>query len=795
MALDSRFVIASDLQSLFRDKDSGLPLRNGVIYFWQDAARSVPKNVYKLSGSPPNYTYTNIGAVINLTSSGTISDNENPANDIILYYFPYEGTPDISDGMVELYYVEVYSEGGKTTGVLQFTREAWPNIGTTAGATQNLQNYIPNGQFKIHSDVEVDPNDTTAIPGQISQATTILAQGGWTFDRPPMTTAKDIVLFNSFGGYVSNPTASPTYYINIQNQSPVAGDGFKDLRIKFDDVNKFASDTDTYTFAFTGESNSGSLNVSLILIKHYGSDPDEEIALGNFTITNSFSIVQKSGFTFGANTGKVIGAGNYIQLALRFPTGSLFSVNLTDFILTPGNVTVTQFPQTTDREFEYQSITPAIPAYDSSDLYLPVRLGAQGLVYDHSEIGEVVSESNLSVYVNSLHPNSNKLLADGKQYETAAYSPLGIPFSRLQAEYWNSTLLAPIYGTGASYFIAAINPGITSQLIISNNSAAIVTAAADGTPATGFTFQNTFVGQSAHFDCLSYLVPANGFFILNREAGVVTASAAGSSGYSVTTDQTGNGFLPQLSAIGPIAPTSAGTYFTFDVWTGGGDFGYYVWYQVDGMGADPAVAMRTGIKINLTTGDSPQAISIKTSFALNTAGQVTSITTVAASAIPAGAYFTINSSADEYYVWYKKDGMGTDPKPSGKKPILVQIAGTDTAAQVASKTQAAINMKFFAVPDYRGYFLRGLGDITNFLSDDTAARSSFVPGVIGNVLGTFQLDSLKSHFHDFNLITTGTGMLAVGTDSSIVSTVEPTTATGAYEVRPFNKNVNYAIRY
>src|SRR4051812_43780889 len=120
MALDSRFIIASDLQSLFRDKDTGLPLRNGVVYFWKDAARSTPKDVYKLSGSPPNYSYTNIGSEIDLTSAGTMSDNENPANDIILYYFPYEGTPDDSDSTIELYYVSVYSEGGTVSGVLQF---------------------------------------------------------------------------------------------------------------------------------------------------------------------------------------------------------------------------------------------------------------------------------------------------------------------------------------------------------------------------------------------------------------------------------------------------------------------------------------------------------------------------------------------------------------------------------------------------------------------------------------------------------------------------------------------------
>ncbi len=795
MALDSRLMIASDLQSLFRDKDTGLPLRNGVIYFWKDQARSEPKEVYKLTGSPPNYSYVSIGSTVNLTAAGTISDNENPANDIILYYFPYEGTPDDSDGTVELYFVQIYSEGGITEGVLQFTREAWPNLVTAEGEEQNLQNYIPNGQFKIHSDVEVDPSDTTAVAGQISQAVTNLAQGGWTFERPNGSAATDIVLFESFGDYVDNPTASPTYYAKIECTSPSAGDAYKDLCIKFDDVNKFASETQEYTFAFWGESNSGSINASLILIKNYGSGGDtaEEIPIANFIITNSFSVIQKSGFAFGDNSGKTIGDDSFIQLALRFPTGSLFSVNVTNFILTPGSVTVDEFPQTTDREFAYQSITPAIPAYDSSNLYLPVRLGPQGLIYDDSEIGEVIAESNLSEYVSSLHPTSNKMLADGSQYETAAYSSLGIPYSRLQAKYWDSTLQLPIYGTGAEYFIAAINPVITNQLIVSNNSAAVVTAASDGTPATGFTFQNTFIGLASRFACYAYLIPGNGFYILNSKRGAVTAATAGTSGYSVTLEQTGNIYLPELTAIGPIAPTVAGTYFEFSVESGTGAIDYYVWFQVNGAGADPAVAGRTGIKVNLTTGDSPEAASIKIAFALNTAGEVVSIETVAASAIPAGAYFNINASGDEFYVWYEKDGAGTDPEPSGKKAIKVKIFSTDTAAQVATKTQAAINKKYFAVPDFRGWFLRGLGSspITS------TERYSYVPGVIGNVMGTFQLDDLKSHIHDASIYSFAASQAGGGAAIDVVSGTETiqTGIAGTYEVRPYNKNVNYAIRY
>ena len=56
--LDPRYITSIELESFFIDKDSGEPLANGMVYFWEDSDRIVPKLVYELSGSPPNYTYT-----------------------------------------------------------------------------------------------------------------------------------------------------------------------------------------------------------------------------------------------------------------------------------------------------------------------------------------------------------------------------------------------------------------------------------------------------------------------------------------------------------------------------------------------------------------------------------------------------------------------------------------------------------------------------------------------------------------------------------------------------------------
>ncbi len=790
MSIPSGYISASDLQSLFRDKSSGLPLRGGVIYFWEDSARSVPKNVYVLSGTYPNYSFVSIGSVVTLTAAGTFSDNGNPANDIAPYYFPYDGTPSTTTNTINLYYVEAYSRGGKVSGTIQFTRQAWPpNVAASNTAQTDFTNYVPNGQFLTHTDV---PATDTTLAGQIINPITYIAQGGWTFERPSDSTAVDFVIFQAVGT-TNNPAGNPSFAVEIKNTTPNPGDGYKDLRLAFPDVNKFASLAQKFTFAFWSQTNTGnSINVELVLIKNFGHSGSAtvEIPLGNLTISSSYSINQLS-FIFGINTGKTIGIGSQVQLAIRFPVSSIFDTSLTDFILTPNAVSITQFPATTDAKFKYDSLAGFLttPNPDGSDLFLPVVMTRQGMLADSGGIGDIVSESQLSVYVNSIHPSANRLLPDGNQYETSGYSALGIPFSRLQKKYWNSTLLLPEYGTGRNYFTAVDLSA--NQLIITNNSQGMVTSASDN--GTGFTISTIHIGDTVAAQ--SWIIPSNGFFIRNTEQGVVTSATAGTSGFSITIEQKGTVQLREQTAVGPIAAVGlAGKYFTFDVYTNGGDFGYYVWFKVDGVGADPMVSMRAGIEVDLLSTDSPDMVSYKVSFSLN-GWQVTTVNTTAGSTITAATYFSIHSTAVSYYVWYTVDGVGTDPKPVGKTAILVAILSTDTSTAVAVKTLTAINMKYFATPDYRGLFFR-VNDPTSRVDFDTNKRYSFVPGIYAGAVGTLQNDTNQEHFHQYSYTATDANeTLEAGSTSGITSTGQDTTSQGNYESRPNNISINCAIIY
>jgi len=143
MALDNRYVTGFSLEQVFRDKDTGEPLAGGIISFFEDENRIVPKNVFELVGAPtnppPNYVYAPLPNPIILSSIGTIQDAA--GNNVALYAYPYDAA-----GNLELYYVTVTNQ----YGVPQFTREAWPSSlanGNANAGQANIANLLTNPQF------------------------------------------------------------------------------------------------------------------------------------------------------------------------------------------------------------------------------------------------------------------------------------------------------------------------------------------------------------------------------------------------------------------------------------------------------------------------------------------------------------------------------------------------------------------------------------------------------------------------------------------------------------------------
>ncbi|MCH9636736.1 MAG: hypothetical protein K0U16_02160 [Gammaproteobacteria bacterium] len=774
MDLDSRYIMAPALEQFYIDKSSGLPLANGKITFYKDNQRTILKNIYTLSGSPPIYRYIALPNPLRLSAVGTIQDAN--GNNVLPFYFPYD-----EEGNVELYYVTVENERGQ----LQFTREGWPSLSIAQNkAEENENNYIPNGQFLIHNNIPVKDKK---VAGEITQAKTTLAPGGWTFHRSEQSTARDLVFFERFGSSISNPSAYPRYAIRIENQLPNPGDLVKDLRINFRNVNCFASNTEVYTFSFAGQTNTGNdLKITLLMIKNFGQggSPIEEKIINTVTISASYSMLTIP-FIFGENTNKTLGLNDddEVSIALRFPINSVFDVSLTDFCLTSGNKSIQNYPRMTQSDVISLSVAGSlpIPNADGLDQYLPIVYTQSGFTFYDGDVGKLYS----AAYPN---PSKGELLCDGARYLRADISKDEIPYSRLAKKLWDEQLTYYRYGTGAS-FVTAVLGSQKNRIRLTTNQSGAAIASSAGT--SGFTVNTEITGN--HYDLQAFIgkdpkkISCQGTVI-----GSTPLAYAKTSGFTITDlrNSAAGKHLFQIECTD--VKNLAGKWLQFSTT----NMTYYVWFTVDGQGEDPKPASLTGVKLTLSSTQTADDVALYLAETLS-GHQMTVVQTLTASQIKTGSYWTFATSTPEnFYVWYRKNKQANDPK-SGGTGIVVDIQETDTAEQVNAKTIIAINQAYFAVPDLRGTFLRGWDKEAKL---DTGDR--FFPygqGLIKNHIGSFELDELLTHNHSY---TTGFEDPPRGKEVMTEKCYHGTYPSSAYvdyhggnESRPFNSSVNFVIKY
>lgn len=811
MPLNPKFVLGPSLEMLFIDKDTLAPLAGGIVTFTSQDTGNY-KDVYTIAYESGDYTYTNIGHIITLNGDGSFSDND--GNNILPYFYPYQGDPNVGDSdVIELYHVAVES----AEGVAQFTRDGWPNFSSASGeANQQIKNYIPNGQFLLHNN-SPPPTHTVDYGGGDGIVTvTEIAQGGWTFEvGPGVSQPTYTITFPEYAEYESDINGSPKFACNVVTTS---GDPtIVDLRCKWPDVNKFASDDQEYTFMFTAYSSGGNVNCYIQYIKYFGTGGattvdttfTESPIVITSTITN-FALTQ----VFGSNEGDTIGAGNYFQVAIRFPNDQTSNVTITDCMLVSGNVEAVDqpFPTTPDADFISQSVAGWLPTPDpdGNDLYLPMVLTPTGAAFDHSQIGKVETLSWAGDFTGSVSDSTNLLLADGASYATNDYSPLGIPYSRLADRYFDDTVNMPIYGTGPDFVIASpVDVGAgTKILLFANGPGAGGVQPANGVTSPGFSYLKAFTQTAAGY---------------NVKAFVRGDSSTGNPiVFTLVTDVVNPGTAPAdptgdvNCVIGNILNTPntpqradwvcnntasiAGKTITFTAST----VLHTLTYDQDNAGTPAANT------INVPTGYSGQDIAVVTAQALN-GGAGCYITCVAQTSITNGSYFTFTTpNGDAYYVYYTLTAGSNDPAAAGTG-IEVLLVANDTAAQVAEKTLIAINSFYFAVPNYQGLFLRGL-DTTGEWDKDYLSRFSYAPTYVGGQVGTIEYDYWFNHRHGITdlpvninihsysaantLSVAGTNLGGTpATLSSAGAASGNTNYIGGSETRPVNANVIYAIRY
>lgn len=815
MSTDPRFIATIDLQEYFVDKDTGGPLSAGIVTFYKDVNRTIKKPVYQISGSPPSYTYTVLNNPLILSSVGTFQD-ENGA-DIIPYYFPYEGIPDDSSQTVELYYITVES----ALGVPQFTREAWPpNVGSGSDPISNAgyRNFIPNGQFWAHTDTP----PVEVIAGQDVQ---FYAQGGFSFTRSTGGASVFNNSFTTFNGTVAGLSDLPRYAFNFECTSFNVSDQIRDIGWQWSDVNKFTTGdplgSQPYTFFLAGKSNSAStFTFDVRLIRYYGTggspSATTDTSIGTINITPSYQYftVLINGFP---DEGGTIGTNNddYVKIVLRGPT-SAFSIQVTDFVLGLGNLAITAFPLQTNSDTLTRSVAGWMPQPnpDGSDLYLPLVLTSEGMTWQSSEVGQIKSTLNIKDFDGSLCTNDSYIICDGSAYIYADYSPLGVPYSRLGDVLWDEFELLPYTGTGVEYAMGFYDNGTPNVMRLVTNQAGPQTATADGTPATTFTFQTLYTGNTA-YDQNAYVTDGlSEIFVYNTVQGSVTRPTAATAPVSIRFNQNNGVEEPPNAGINnffylvvSLVP-SPGDYFTFSNTT----TNYYVWFTVNGVGGDPAPG-GTGILVPLLSTYTAEIVAQLIREAI--AGyQGTLITFVAASLIAAGANFSFHAAGNEYVVYYTIGGAGTPPVSTGTL-IEVALVGNETAPQVAMATTAAINRYQYAVPNLKGAILRGWDVGKDNIPGDLSAslRLNIPSQPFLQKIATYQWSQVLSHSHIYEESDTptvlgtpvGLGVKAYleNTSSGLSDTSFPainnsnanTTFYGSPETTPFNYAVNFIIKY
>ena len=153
MAISPLYIPDFFIETLLIDKVSGEPLSGGIVTFYQDNQRTTLKPVYQITGTYPNYTFTELANPMVLSLVGDFVDSL--GNPVVPYFYPYDAS-----GVEERYYITVTN----SALVAQFTREAIPYIPDSGSSSTNLtnaENTISNPQFTEVLFVDNGPHSYT----------------------------------------------------------------------------------------------------------------------------------------------------------------------------------------------------------------------------------------------------------------------------------------------------------------------------------------------------------------------------------------------------------------------------------------------------------------------------------------------------------------------------------------------------------------------------------------------------------------------------------------------------------
>ena len=673
-----------------------VPLAGGFLFFFADADHTIQLDTYSDITDPAN---------------PTVNPNPLPlgsAGQCPLFYL-----------LNQPYYIVITDSSQDLQNPIDTIDNYDPAKGTSDNQATNLNgNILANAQFAYP--IEFWQTDQT--PGEITNPITTVAWA-WQFLQDQDTTTENTITFNNVSQ--EDIEGSPIFEINLTSNSPMSTEQTKDYRAFLGPVNFLAGLTATFAGEFINYISGGNTSVQLLIEKNYGiGGSDSELIPvdgGQFQVSDQREkkIVQ---FTLPTNAGKSIGLQSYVALHIRFALGQVVNIGFTNAQELSGTIDNPTFVEVPFNQDASQIIGAS------------TRLNGAGLERNYAELryanGQIIpyADTGTMVIAPVNAPQAFRLPCDGSELLISEYTN-SIPNRRLYEVIGNT------YGGSGDLIVTSSNniikfdSGIgaiqnspytagTTNFIVTNTIAGLklgVSTTITSPMVVRMTWNDDFAPlatppNNVGFDVGQYVPPPGALGNWFAAAGITTPAItaavvnAGSGVAQAVVDITfvsenitdygskyykSNGSQSTMQNFFDFATISNNTRGTAP-----GALNQFIRFCPDGV-VNGNLGGQQPLNINYSSTSSiPQLMNIFSKTVSNPFEWTVQVVLP----IAASAYFTFSSISDDFYVWYKVDGIGTDPTPGGT-PVEVDISSSDDAATVAAKTAAATNNLTFLLPD------------------------------------------------------------------------------------------------
>jgi hypothetical protein len=177
---------------------------------------------------------------------------------------------------------------------------------------------------------------------------------------------------------------------------------------------------------------------------------------------------------------------------------------------------------------------------------------------------------------------------------------------------------------------------------------------------------------------------------------------------------------------------------------------YYIWYNVNSSGTDPAIAGKTGIEVAVATDDLGSSVALATKLAIDavidfdasiSTGTAESISITAEANVSSsldGKYFLISQPSGGYYVWFDCTGSTADPALADLTGIKITLTTDDTDQTVSDLIVTAVD----AITGFGASNVSGTSPTITIVNDDVGSVSDAGEGTTGWVIPTINVQGV-----------------------------------------------------